>query len=175
VLRCVVLLSAAIALPVPADERPRLQVDEQVQIDAEPVQVWNLIKDFDGLHRWHPLFASARISDGSNNVPGAIRELQVRGGPSFFERLLYFSEAQMGYSYEITWSPLPLDGYSATVSVYEDGSGGSRVRWDASFTRKSASATPAAGEDDAAALHLVTGVYRAGLVHLKALAEGRTE
>ena len=58
---------------------------------------------------------------------------------------------------------LPVTNYTSTIGVAPAGSG-SVVTWRGSFQ-------PAGGADDAAAAKAMSGVYRAGLDNIKAMAD----
>ena len=155
-----------------ADAPKALKVVKTVNIQAPVDKVWNTIKDFDSLNKWHPGFAKDEIVKGDGNKPGAVRKLTVKDGPSFTEELLAFDEATHSYRYRIIESPLPLRNYVSHISVKPDGKGGSKVTWSGTFKRKSTSETPPEAENDDAAVKLVTGVYEGGLANLKKISGG---
>jgi mxaD protein len=156
-----------------ADPPKTLKVIKSVNINAPVDKVWDAIKDFDSLPKWHPGFAADKLTKGDNNKPGAVRKLTVKDGPSFSEELLAFDEATHSYRYRIIESPLPLRDYYSRISVKPNAKGGSRVTWVGTFKRKSTSDTPPEAENDEAAVKLVTGVYEGGLANLKKLLDGR--
>jgi len=155
-----------------ADPPKTLKVVKSVNINAPVDKVWDTIKDFDSLPKWHPGFAEDKLTKGDNNKPGAVRKLTVKDGPSFTEELLAFDEATHSYRYRIIESPLPLRDYHSRISVKPNAKGGSRVTWVGTFKRKSTSDTPPDAENDAAAIKLVTGVYEGGLANLKKILQG---
>src|SRR3954471_21434044 len=86
-----------------------LHVTESVEINAPAAKVWNLVKDWNGLHKWHPAFSNTEIKSGENNKVGSVRTLTLKdGGAKFDEELDEFNNKKMKYSYRIiTDSPLP--------------------------------------------------------------------
>ena len=164
-------LTAAGSLAL-ADPPKTLKVTKSADIDAPVDKVWSAIKDFDSLNKWHPGFASDQIVKGDNNKPGGVRKLTVKDGPSFTEELLAFDEAKHSYRYRIIESPLPLRDYASRISVKPNAKGGSHVTWSGTFKRKSTSDTPPEGENDEAAIKLITGVYEGGLANLKKTLHG---
>src|SRR5579862_3980069 len=70
-----------------ADAPKTLKVVKTVNIQAPVDKVWNTIKDFDSLNKWHPGFAKDEIVKGGENKPGTVRKLTVKDGPSFSEEL----------------------------------------------------------------------------------------
>lgn len=155
-----------------ADPPKTLKVTRTVSINAPIDKVWDAVKDFDSLHKWHPGFSADEITKGENNKPGAVRKLTVKDGPSFTEELLAFDPANHTYRYRIIESPLPLRDYVSRITVKPGAKGGSTVIWSGSFKRKSTSDTPPEAENDAAAVKLVKGVYEAGLANLKKTVPG---
>ena len=154
-----------------AENRSLLVVSEIIQIKAEPAKVWNMLKPFDGLKNWHPLFSGSEIVSGKDGQLGAIRLLTIKDGPSFTEELLAVNEPAMAFTYSVIESPLPIDRYLSTMSVKSDGSGGSIVTWVGQFSRKNPRANAPEAEGDAAVLGLITGAYQGGLQNLKKLME----
>jgi mxaD protein len=155
-----------------ADAPKTLKVVKTVNIQAPVDKVWNTVKDFDSLNKWHPGFAKDEIVKGDDNKPGTVRKLTIKDGPSFTEELLAFDEATHSYRYRIIESPLPVRNYVSHISVKPDGKGGSKVTWSGTFKRKSTSDTPPEAENDDAAIKLITGVYEAGLANLKKMLGG---
>jgi len=167
-----VLAVAAASGAALADAPKTLKVVKTVNIQAPVDKVWNTVKDFDSLNKWHPGFAKDEIVKGDNNKPAAVRKLTIKDGPSFTEELLAFDEATHSYRYRIIESPLPLRDYVSHISVKPDGKGGSKVTWSGTFKRKSTSETPPEAENDDAAVKLITSVYEGGLANLKKMLGG---
>ncbi|MDB6087469.1 MAG: hypothetical protein JWN85_253 [Gammaproteobacteria bacterium] len=170
---CVFILSA-LAGPwcALADPPKPLSVTESVQIKAPVDRVWAVAKDFDSLNKWHPGFSKDEVVKGTNNTPGAVRALTIKGGPTFTEELLAFNDATHTYRYKIIESPLPLRDYVATFSVKPGKDGTTKVTWVGKFKRKNPAENPPDAENDAAAVKLITGVFQGGLANLKRLLEG---
>jgi len=155
-----------------ADPPKTLHVVKTVEIAAPVDKVWATVKDFDSLDKWHPGFSKDEIVKGSNNQPGAERQLTIKGGPSFTEELLAFDEATHSFRYRIVDSPLPVQGYVSHVSVKPGRNGGSRVTWSGSFKRKNPADNPPDAESDDGVVKLISGVYEAGLANLKKILGG---
>ncbi len=155
-----------------ADPPKQLRVVESVEIKAPAAKVWDAIKDFDGLNKWHPGFATDQIVSGGNGQVGSVRKLTIKDGPSFTEKLLAYDEAGHSYRYKIIESPLPIAHYVSRVTVRSAGGGMTKVIWSGTFKRKNTADNPPEAESDAGAVKLVTGVYRAGLDNLKKMLEG---
>ena len=171
------ILTAGLLLALPgialAAKPGYLHVNESIEISAPPAKVWSLVKDWNGLHKWHPAFSNTEIKSGANNKVGAVRTLTLGGdGGKFDEELDGFSEKQRKYSYRIiTDSPLPVADYSSTIQVKSGKAKGTSVLvWKGKFKRKVAD-NPPAGQDDAGAKKAIIGAYQAGLQNVKKLAE----
>jgi mxaD protein len=150
-----------------------LHVTESVEINAPVAKVWNLVKDWNGLHKWHPAFSNTEIKSGTNNKVGAVRTLTMaNGGATFNEELDGFSDKQKKYSYRIiSDSPLPVADYSSSIQVKSGKSKGtSMLVWKGKFKRKVAD-NPPAGQDDASVKKAISGAYQAGLQNVKKMAE----
>jgi hypothetical protein len=120
--KLIVAASLLLLLPmaaVAASKRPTLSVDESVTINGSPEAVWNVVKDWDGLHRWHPGFANAEITKGTNGKKGSTRKLTLKdGGAQFNEELLSYSDKKRSYKYKIIGdAPLPLTDYVSTLRI----------------------------------------------------------
>jgi mxaD protein len=172
-LAAIALLSVATAGSAAfADPPTTLKVVKSVNIAAPVDKVWDAVKDFDSLNKWHPGFAKDEIQKGENNKPGAVRKLTIKDGPSFTEELLAFDDAKHTYKYRIIESPLPVRDYVSHITVSPGPKGGSHVTWSATFKRKSTSDTPPEAENDDAAKKLITGVYDGGLANLEKMFGG---
>lgn len=160
---------------VAATKRPTLKVEESVTIDGSPEAVWNVVKDWDGLHKWHPGFANAEITSGANGKKGSLRTLTLKdGGDKFNEELLSYSDRKMSYKYRIVGdAPLPLTDYVSTLHVKKGKKAGTSViTWKGKFKRKVAD-NPPAGQDDKGVRDLIVGVYQGGLGNVKKIVEGK--
>src|SRR6185295_9434157 len=129
--------------------------------------VWILVRDFDGLSRWHPAFKNDVIKSGKNNTKGAIRTLTLDSGESFDEQLLKFDEKKMFFRYRIVRdSPFPIADYVSTLSVAKGRHTMTKVIWQGKFKNKAGS-----GKTDDEVVEMINGAYKAGLDNVKLLAE----
>jgi mxaD protein len=164
---------AAIVAPCLAVAAPKqLKVVETTTIKAPVDQVWATVKDFDSLNKWHPAVATDAIVRGTNNMPGAVRALQIKDGPLIKEKLLSFSDAKHTFSYKFIDTPFPIKDYVSTLHLKANADGSTLVRWSSTFKRKNPSDNPPDAENDAAGVKLITGIYQAGLANLKKMLEG---
>ncbi len=171
--RLLVALLSLSLLPLAAlaENRSLLVVAETIDIAAPPAKIWNLVKPFDSVKQWHPMFSGSEIVSGRDGQVGAIRLLTIKDGPSFTEELLAVNEKSMAFTYSVVESPLPIDRYMSTMIVKPDGRGGSVVTWIGQFSRKNPRANPPDAENDAAVVALISGAYQTGLQTIKKMVE----
>ena len=144
-----------------------LTSNKSVEINAAPSAVWNIVKDFDALNKWHPAFSGDVLTKGANGQVGSVRSLTLKDGPTFTEELTAYNDAKMMFSYKIIESPLPVDQYKSTLTVTPKGNG-SVITWVGNYITKAGS-----GKTDADAQGLIDGAYQAGLDNVKKMAEGK--
>jgi mxaD protein len=137
-----------------------LHVKKSVTINAPADKVWGKVADFGDLGAWHPAVAKTEIVEGVDNVKGAKRVLTLQDGGKINETLTAYNAKKRTMSYIITESVLPVDAYSATITVKSAGMGKSVVSWTANFKAK-------APADDKTATDTINGVFDGGLGNLK--------
>jgi hypothetical protein len=167
-------LIAFCAAPALAHGPTRQKIVETVDIDKPADKVWAIIKDFDAISKWHPAVASS-VADKGNEVDSKrTLVLKAPGDPSFVEVLDKYDDAGHSYKYEIPKvdpKVLPVNDYTSTISVLDNGKGGSTVEWKGAFYRGYMLNDPPPELNDEASVAAVRGVYRAGLDNIKTLAE----
>lgn len=124
------------------------EVRKSQEFDIAPDELWALIGDFHGLHKWIPGLEPSESIDG-----GARRKLAMAGG-AIVERLI--EEGDRSYTYAIEEGPIPVQNYRSTISVKEADDGRSVVDWHGKFD-------PAEGATEEAATQIVEMVYAGGL------------
>lgn len=87
-------------------------------INAPAAKVWEQVRDFNGLPKWHPRIRDSRIEDGlpSDRV-GCIRNFNLQNGDNIREKLLGLSDYDLFCTYAILDSPMPLTDYVATLRL----------------------------------------------------------
>lgn len=148
------------------------KVDKSIVIKAEPAKVWAIVKDFGGIHKWHPGVASTKVEKKGNDT---FRLLTLKSGGTVYNKLRSADDADMKMRYEIVEGSLPVADYNAFMTVKPGPNAGeTTVNWVGRFYRVYKLNPPIPeGQDDASALNAVTGMYDAGLEGLKKLAEGK--
>jgi uncharacterized protein YndB with AHSA1/START domain len=88
-------------------------------IDAPADQVWDYLRDFNGLPKWTGgIVATSEIEDGrSGDQVGSVRSFTLPDGTHLRERLLSHSDTQRAYSYNFEKTPFDVDHYHATLKV----------------------------------------------------------
>lgn len=161
------------ASSVQAHGPTRQKVTETIEINASAEKVWDIIKDFGVAHTWLPM-VEATESEGGNE-PGATRILTLGPDVKVYETLKTYNADKMMYKYKIPVDThdvkiLPVNNYSATISVEANGEG-SIVSWKGAFYRGYPNNDPPPELNDETAVKAVTALYKAGLAGLKTVAE----
>ncbi|MEM1286643.1 MAG: SRPBCC family protein [Cohaesibacteraceae bacterium] len=87
-------------------------------IDAPAARVWERVRDFNGLPRWHPAIRDSRIENAEPaDKIGCVRDFHLQNGDRLREQLLGLSDYDMFYTYSILESPMPLTDYIATLRL----------------------------------------------------------
>lgn len=148
----------------------RQKVTESVTINATPQKVWDVIKDFDALAKWHPAVAQSPASKA--NEVGSVRTITLKDGGKIVETLEEYSAEKMTMKYRAAdGGALPVTNYSSTLAVKPSDGGKSLVEWRGAFYRAYPNNDPPPGQDDEAAVKAITGVYTSGLANLKKMVE----
>ena len=87
-------------------------------VDAPAERVWDHIRDFNALPKWHPAIGDSRIE---GNQPadkvGCIRSFHTRDGGAIRERLMALSDYEYGCTYAILESPMGVSNYIASIRL----------------------------------------------------------
>ena len=87
-------------------------------IPASAASVWERIRDFNALPKWHPRIRDSRIEDAlPADKVGCIRNFNLQNGDNIREQLLGLSDYDMFCTYAILESPMPLTEYVATLRL----------------------------------------------------------
>ncbi len=126
------------------------KVERTKNFDVAPDELWSLIGDFHGMEKW--------AGTASESIDGGARRKIVMGPNAIVERLV--EEGERSYTYAIDEGPIPVTGYTSTLSVSDDGAGKSVVNWVAEFE-------PAEGATEESATQLVGMIYDGGLAAIE--------
>ena len=128
------------------------------ELDASPADVWKVVGDFGAVDKFIAIVESV---DVEGEGVGAVRTLHLPEGATVTETLAAWDAETMSYSYSIDASPLPIEGYAATMTVSALEDGRAKFDWSSKFK--------ASGASDADARKSVTDIYEMGLAGLKEL------
>jgi hypothetical protein len=131
-------------------------------IDAPAAKVWEKVRDFNALPRWHPRIRESRIENGEpSDKIGCVRDFRLQNGDRLREKLLGLSDYDMFCTYSILESPMPLTDYMATLRLTPISDGNRTfIEWTAEFE----CAVEVAGE---LVEGIATNVFQAGFDALK--------
>ena len=132
-------------------------------LNAPPDDVWEVIRDFNGLPDWHPAIAQSRIEDGkASDQVGCVRNFSLKNGGVIRELLLTLSDAEYTHTYAILESPMGVENYVATLRLVPITDGErTYIEWTAEFD-----APP--GQEEALEIQIGDGVFQGGFDALKA-------
>lgn len=104
-------------------------------LKAPASTIWDRVRDFNALPRWHPAIADSQIESGEpSDRVGCIRNFRLQNGDQIREQLLGLSDYDMFCTYSILESPMPLENYVATLRVTPVTDGDAAfVEWSAEF------------------------------------------
>lgn len=104
-------------------------------VDAPIVQVWSVIRDFNGLAAWTPFVAESRIEQNARAEQiGCVRNFRTKDGARIRERLLALSDYDFSMTYAILESPMAVENYVSTLKLIPITDGDrSYAEWSAEF------------------------------------------
>ena len=131
-------------------------------IDAPVAKVWERVRDFNALPRWHPRIRDSRIENGEpSDRVGCVRDFHLQNGDRIREKLLGLSDYDYFCTYAILESPMPLTGYIATLRLTPVTDG------DRTFAEWTAEFDCAPEEEEGLVDGIGTNVFQAGFNALK--------
>ena len=131
-------------------------------VDAPAADVWQVVRDFNGLPGWTPFVAESRIEQNARpDQIGCIRNFTLKDGGRIRERLLALSDYDLSCTYSILESPMGVENYIARLALTPvTDSNATFCEWEAEFD--------CAPEREAALIQQIgSGVFQAGLNALK--------
>ena len=135
------------------------KVNMSTIINASTDEVWNILRDFNGLPKF---IAAIKASTIEGAGVGAVRTLILDGGgPPIVEKLERLDDKARTLSYSIVTSPLPVKDYFSTVEVKDAGAGRCELKWSSTFQPKDA--------PEPEAVQTIEGVYAGAFEGLKTL------
>ena len=105
-------------------------------VNASAARVWERVRDFNGMPKWHPRIRDSRIEDAlPSDKVGCIRNFNLQNGDNIREQLVGLSDYDLFYTYAILESPMPLADYVATLRLTPVTDGERTfIEWSAEFS-----------------------------------------
>jgi hypothetical protein len=131
-------------------------------LDAPVDRVWDMLRDFNGHDRWHPIVRQSAIERGqSSDRIGCVRRFTLQDGSELREMLLALSDLEMTFTYCLLDTPVPLLNYVAHVRLLPVIDGDRTFwQWDSRFDAP-------AGQERALTSMVAEGVYEAGFAAIR--------
>ena len=103
-------------------------------VPADAAAVWAVVRDFNGLPRWHPAIEHSDLETPGDSV-GAIRHLTLAGGGGEVREVLTaLDDNARSLTYEILESPFAVNLYRSMIRVVPvTTTGESFVEWSLVF------------------------------------------
>lgn len=131
-------------------------------IPAPAAKVWERVRDFNALPRWHPRIRDSRIEDAlPGDKVGCIRNFNLQNGDNIREQLLGLSDYDLFCTYAMLDGPMPLSDYIATLRLTPITDG------DRCFAEWSAEFNCAPNDEDDLVNGIGTNVFQGGFDALK--------
>lgn len=151
-------LAATVAISATAHAA---EVKRRGEAPGTPDGVWAMVGDFCAIKDWHPAVADCEQMEEEGDT---YRILTLGDGGKIKEKLTKTGDTS--YSYDIIESPLPVQNYSATLTVEEDDEDGKvEILWVAEFD-------PADGVEEEKAVEVITGIFKDGVKGIRKTAKG---
>lgn len=131
-------------------------------VNAPAADVWQVVRNFNGLPDWTPFVAESRIEQNAQpDQIGCIRNFTLKDGGRIRERLLALSDYDLSCAYSILESPMGVENYIAKLSLTPITDGNATFcEWEAEFD--------CAPEREAALINQIgSGVFQAAFSALK--------
>ncbi len=87
-------------------------------VSAAAAEVWQVVRNFNGLPEWTPFVAESRIEQNARpDQIGCIRNFTLKDGGRIRERLLALSDYDLSCTYSILESPMGVENYIARLAL----------------------------------------------------------
>jgi hypothetical protein len=135
-----------------------ITVKKRIEAPGLPPEIWAIVGDFCAIKTWHPAVADC-VEEKEGDV--VFRTLTLKAGGKIKEKLT--GTEDLGYTYEIVESPLPVKNYKSKLWLeVDDEPDRSVIYWQSDFDANGAS------DDDAK--NKITTILSDGVKGIKAQA-----
>lgn len=140
-----------------------VRVVKSTVLPAPVEAVWEVLRDFNGHDRWHPIVKDSVVEKGwTSDRVGCVRKFHLQDGSELREQLLTLSDADMAFSYCLLDTPVPLLNYVAHVRLSPVTDGDMTFwHWESRFD------TPPGREKELQAM-VAENVYQGGMDAVRA-------
>lgn len=140
-----------------------VRVVKSTVLPAPVEAVWEVLRDFNGHDRWHPIVRDSAVERGwTSDRIGCVRRFHLQDGSELREQLLTLSDADMAFSYCLLDTPVPLLNYVAHVRLAPVTDADATFwHWESRFD------TPAGREAELKEM-VAEGVYQSGMDAVRA-------
>ena len=149
------------------------KVVKEFTVKAEPAKVWELVKDFGAIGKWHPDVVSIKLDekkDAETGNPLLHRFVTLKNGTTFLEKLREVNDEEMKLDYKMIDGPestLAVSNYRTVLQVKAgQAKGESTVTLTARFYNKANTMEAPPGADNPAANKAINELYDAAAVGL---------
>ena len=148
-------LATGFALLIASGSAYAITVKKRIEAPGLPPEVWAEVGAFCAIEKWHPAVAKCEESKEGDVT---FRTLTLKDGSKIKEKLT--GTEDLGYTYEIVESPLPVKNYKSKLWLeVDDEPDRSVIYWQSDFDANGAS------DDDAKAK--ITGILADGVKGIK--------
>ncbi len=161
---CIIPLTSFACGPSPQ------KVVREVVIKADPAEVWAIVGDFGGMHKWHPavMVSTVERKQDAEGVESTYRTLMLNNGGKIVEKRREIQDGEMRLGVLMVQGDIAVSNYSDAITVRSgQNAGESIVTWIGRFNNKANAMQAPAGQDDITAIAVVERLYEAGLANLK--------
>jgi mxaD protein len=163
----VLCLCFALLLPIAANAEKALIAQQSVEVKASPKAVWAIVKNFNGLHKWHPAFKDDVINPAGITRRGRCERSRLGTGESFDEQLLAFGRQEAPLQIQ-NCRRLAVSGHQLLLDYARDLGQGRRCQ---DHLAGDVQQQAGSGKTDEEVVEMLNGAYKAGLDNVKKLAE----
>jgi len=140
-----------------------VKVIKSTVLDQPIEAVWEVLRDFNGHDRWHPVVASSQIERGrGSDEVGCVRKFRLADGSELREQLLTLSDMEASFTYCLLDTPIPLFNYVSHVKLFPVTDG------DATFWEWTSTFDTPRGRGDELREMVAENIYQSGFDAIRA-------